>query len=41
MADMPGIDPKLITHKLNVDPDRKKVMQEKRNFTPDRKATIK
>ena len=24
-ADMPGIDPQLITHKLNVDPTKKKI----------------
>lgn len=25
IADMPGIDPELITHKLNINPDRKTV----------------
>ncbi|KAK1385736.1 hypothetical protein POM88_023471 [Heracleum sosnowskyi] len=40
-ADMPGIDPQLITHKLNVDPERKTVKQKKRNFSPERQEAIK
>ncbi|KAL8108705.1 hypothetical protein AgCh_008657 [Apium graveolens] len=40
-ADMPGIDPGLITHKLNVDPSRKTVKQKKRNFAPERQEAIK
>ncbi|KAL8146473.1 hypothetical protein AgCh_004271 [Apium graveolens] len=40
-ADMPGIDPELITHKLNVDPSRKIVKQKKRNFAPERQEAIK
>ncbi|KAL8125842.1 hypothetical protein AgCh_013223 [Apium graveolens] len=40
-ADMPGIDPELITHKLNVDPSRKTVKQKKRNFAPERQEAIK
>ena len=40
-ADMPGIDPELITHKLNVDPLRKSVKQKKRNFAPERQEAIK
>ncbi|KAL8134177.1 hypothetical protein AgCh_009293 [Apium graveolens] len=35
-ADMPGIDPELINHKLNVDPSRKTVKQKKRSFAPER-----
>ena len=31
-ADMPGIDPQLITHTLNVDPLRKPIKQKKRSF---------
>ena len=40
-VDMPGIDPKLITHMLNVDPDRKTIKQKKRNFAPERQEAIK
>ena len=40
-ADMPGINPDLITHKLNVDPSRKTVKQKKRNFAPERQEAIK
>ncbi|XP_074324316.1 uncharacterized protein LOC141661230 [Apium graveolens] len=40
-ADMPGIDPKLITHRLNVDPTRKAVKQKKRTYAPDRLEAIK
>ena len=41
MADIPGIDPQLITHKLNVDPLRKLIKQKKRSFAPERQETIK
>ena len=40
-ADMPGIDPELITHKLNVDLNRKTVKQKKRSFAPKRQEAIK
>ena len=40
-ADMPGISPDLITHKLNIDPNRKTVKQKKRNFAPERQEAIK
>ncbi|XP_074324003.1 uncharacterized protein LOC141660923 [Apium graveolens] len=40
-ADMPGIDPNLITHRLNVDPTRKAVKQKKRIYAPDRLEAIK
>ena len=40
-GDMPGIDPQLITHKLNVDPERKTVKQKKRNFALERQEAIK
>ncbi|KAK1357422.1 hypothetical protein POM88_050678 [Heracleum sosnowskyi] len=40
VADMPGIDPQSITHKLNVDPERKTVKQKKRNFAPERQEAI-
>ena len=39
-TDMPGIDPELITHKLNVDPNRKIVKQKKRSFSPERQEAI-
>ena len=32
--DMPGISPKVIQHKLNVDPERKPVQQRRRTFAP-------
>ena len=40
-ADMPGLDPGLITHKLNVNPERKTVKQKKRTFAPERQEAIK
>ncbi|XP_063942647.1 uncharacterized protein LOC135150314 [Daucus carota subsp. sativus] len=40
-ADMPGIDPSFMTHKLNVNPDRKPIKQKKRNFAPERQEAIK
>ncbi|KAL8134681.1 hypothetical protein AgCh_009636 [Apium graveolens] len=40
-ADMSGIDPELITHKINVDPNRKTVKQKKRNFASERQEAIK
>ncbi|XP_074323599.1 uncharacterized protein LOC141660510 [Apium graveolens] len=40
-ADMPGIDPNLITHRLNIDPTRKAVKQRKRTYAPDRLEAIK
>ena len=40
-ADMPGINPQLITHHLNVDPKRDTVKQKKRNFAPERQEAIK
>ena len=33
---MPGISPKIIQHKLNVDPERKPVQQRRRAFAPER-----
>ncbi|XP_074356102.1 uncharacterized protein LOC141695786 [Apium graveolens] len=41
VADMPGIDQELITHKLNVDPNLKTVKQKKRSFSPERQEAIK
>ncbi|KAL8104641.1 hypothetical protein AgCh_028751 [Apium graveolens] len=41
VADMPGIDPELITHKLNMDLNRKTVKQKKRSFAPERQEAIK
>ena len=39
--DMPGIDPSVITHYLNVYPYSKPVRQKKRVFAPERDNTIK
>ena len=37
---MGGIDPTIITHRLNVSPSFKPVKQKRRSFPPDRKKTI-
>ena len=39
--DMPGIDPSVITHRLNVYPSSKPVRQKKRVFAPERDNAIK
>ena len=39
--DIPGIDPSVITHRLNVYPSSKPVRQKKRVFAPERDNTIK
>ena len=39
--DMPGIDPSVITHRLNVYPFLKPVHQKKRVFAPERDKAIK
>ena len=39
--DMPGIDPNVITHRLNVCPSSKPVRQKKRVFAPERDNAIK
>ena len=39
--DMPGIDPSVITYRLNVHPSSKPVRQKKRVFAPGRDNTIK
>ena len=39
--DMPGIDPGVITHRLNIYPSSKPVRQKKRVFTPERDNAIK
>ena len=39
--DMPGIDPSIITHHLNVYPSSKPVQQKKRVFAPERDNAIK
>nr|XP_023918055.1 uncharacterized protein LOC112029606 [Quercus suber] len=38
---MPGIDPSVITHRLNVSPSSKPIRQKKRVFTPEREKAIK
>ena len=38
---MPGIDPAIIAHRLNVDPAHKPVVQKRRKFNPERYTTIK
>ena len=37
---MPGIDPEVIVHQLNVDPNHKPVRQKKRSFNPERYKAI-
>ena len=39
-ADLPGIDPEIIMHKLQVDPLHQPVRQKKRKFAPERDAII-
>ena len=39
--DMPGIDPIVITHRLNVYPSSKPIRQKKRVFAPERDNAIK
>ena len=39
-ADMGGIDPTVITHRLNVNPSFKPVKQKRRNFAPERQKAI-
>ena len=37
---MPGISPKIIQHKLNVNPERKPVQQRRRAFAPERDQAV-
>ena len=39
-ADMGGIDPTVITHRLNVDPSFNPVKQKRRSFAPERQKAI-
>ena len=39
-ADMGGIDPAIITHRLNVSPSFKLVKQKRRSFAPERQKSI-
>ena len=39
-ADMGGIDPTIITHRMNVSPSFKPVKQKRRSFTPERQKAI-
>jgi hypothetical protein len=38
--DMPGIDPSIIVHKLNVDPSHRPVKQQRRSFASERNQAI-
>ena len=38
---MPDISPKIIQHKLNVDPERKPVQQRRRAFAPERDQAVR
>jgi len=38
--DMPGIDPSVISHRLNVDPNHRPVKQKRRCFAPERNQAI-
>ena len=38
--DMPGIDPEMIVHRLNVSPDSKPIIQKRRSFNPERYLAI-
>jgi len=37
---MPGIDPSILTHRLNIDPSHRPVKQKRRSFTPKRNQAI-
>ena len=37
---MPGISPKIIQHKLNVNPERKPVQQRRRAFAPEQDQAV-
>ena len=39
-ADMTGIDPEIITHRLQVDPDYPPVRQKRRKFAPERNKIV-
>ena len=39
-TDMPGINPEVICHKLNVSPGHKPIKQKKRNFSSERQKAI-
>ena len=39
-SDMVGIDPKVIVHRLQVDPDHQPVKQKRRKFAPERNKVI-
>lgn len=41
MHDLPGVDPSIITHKMNVIPGSKSVKPKKRPIAPDRKMFVK
>jgi hypothetical protein len=38
--DMPGIDPSVMVHKLNVDPDHSSVKQKRRSYAPKRNQAV-
>ena len=38
--DIPGISPKIVQHKLNVDLERKPIQQRRRAFAPERDQAI-
>jgi hypothetical protein len=38
--DMPGIDPSVLVHRLNVDPSHRSVKQIRRSFAPERNQAI-
>ena len=37
---MPGVSPRVIEHKLNVDPEKKPIQKRRQVFTPERNQTI-
>lgn len=36
LADMLGLNPSMVVHRLNLDPNAKKIIQKKCMFTPER-----
>ena len=39
-SDMGGIDPTIITHRLNISPSSKPIKQKRRSFAPERQKSI-
>src|SRR5262249_46667183 len=38
--DLPGVDPRVVSHRLNLDPSHRPVQQRQRRFAPERQEVI-